>query len=83
LGHATAGARDETAHPVGVEEGGVHHQAVAPVGGGDRIATVAAEGLAQLRDIDLDGFSGGRRRRHAPELIDESLGGDELVRVQE
>ena len=41
------------------------------------------EHLAQPRDLDLDVLRSLRRRRAAPDLIDELVGRDELVRVHQ
>ena len=39
--------------------------------------------LAKLRDVDLEALRGGRRRTVAPELVDQAIGGDDLVAVKE
>jgi len=43
---------------------------------------LGAENLAQLRDVALQRLGGGRRRPLAPELLDQALAPDELVRPQ-
>src|SRR6476659_399538 len=58
-------------------------EAVAAVRRRDRVVTVASKRLAQLGYVDVDGLLRRRRRRGAPELVDQALAGDELVRVQE
>ena len=49
----------------------------------DRPGAVAAERLAQLRDIAVHRLDRGRGRRLAPQLIDQPLPGHDLVRMQE
>src|SRR5436190_1337086 len=66
-----------------IEPVGVDPDAVAAVRGRDRVETVPAERLAQLGDVDVDRFFGRGRRRLAPELVDQALARDELVRMQE
>src|SRR5436190_23171971 len=66
-----------------IEPVGVDPDAVAAVRGRDRVETVSAERLAQLGDIDVDRFFGRGRRRLAPEVVDQALARDELVRMQE
>ncbi len=39
--------------------------------------------LAKLRDVDLDDLRGRRRRTVPPELVDQAIGGDDLVAVKE
>jgi hypothetical protein len=41
------------------------------------------EHLSQMRDVALEHVRGRLRRRLAPQVIDQSVGGDDLVRVQE
>src|SRR6266511_3171827 len=41
------------------------------------------EELAQARDVDLQRLPGGLRRLGSPERIDETVGGDRLVGVQD
>ena len=41
------------------------------------------EQLPQPRDVDLDDLGGGGRRRLAPEAVDQPVGRDDLVAVQE
>ena len=62
---------------------GVDPDAVAAVCGRDRVVTVPGQRLPQLGDVDVDGLLGRRRRRLAPELVDQALARDELVRMQE
>jgi hypothetical protein len=49
----------------------------------DRIGARNAERLAQLRHVDVDRFARGRRRCLPPQVVDQALAGDELVRVQQ
>ena len=51
--------------------------------GRDRVNTVSGQRLSQLGDVDVDRLSGRRRGRLAPELVDQALARDELVRMQE
>src|SRR5205823_9340520 len=78
-----AGGGKELLQARGVEPLGIDLEAVAPVRGRDRVVTVAGQRLAQLGDVDVDGLPRRGRRRLAPELVDQALAGDELVRVQE
>ena len=77
-----ARVRDEDFHSARVEPLRVDMQPVSAGGGRDRIAG-ATEGLAELRDIDIDRFAGRWRRRLAPQIVDQALARHELVRVQE
>jgi hypothetical protein len=43
----------------------------------------AAELLTQPRDVDLDALGAGGRRRGPPQLIDQAVGRDELVRLEQ
>ena len=43
---------------------------------------LVAERLAEPRDVDVDQMVGGVRRILRPQLVDQPLGGDELVRPQ-
>ena len=62
---------------------GVYDEPVAALRGHDRVVTVTRERLAQFRDVDIDGLSCGRRRRGAPQLVDQALSRDELIGMQE
>ena len=42
-----------------------------------------AEQLAQLRHVDLDRVRGRRRRVFTPELVDQAVGRDDLIRVED
>src|SRR5439155_26064853 len=53
------------------------------IAGPPREQRAVREQAAKLGDIDLDDLRGGRRPVLAPELLDEPVGGDDLVRVQE
>ena len=50
---------------------------------GARQQHILAERLAQLRDVALQRLGGGLRPLLAPELVDQALAPDELVRVQQ
>src|SRR5207248_10310725 len=49
------------------------------------LASVAAwlERLAEMRNVALEHVRGGLRWRVAPQVVDQSVGGDDLVRVQQ
>ena len=49
------------------------------------LASVAAwlERLAKMRDVALEHVRGGLRRRVTPQVVDQSVGGDDLVRTQQ
>ena len=47
------------------------------------ISRAVAELLAQPRDVDLELLRGRRRRRLAPQLVDQPIGRDDLVGVQQ
>ena len=80
---ALAGGGKELLQARDIEPLGIDLEAVAPVRGRDRVVTVANQRLAQLGDVDVDGLPRRWRRRLAPELVDQPLACDELVRVQE
>ena len=44
---------------------------------------VGAEGAPQRVDVDLQGVLGAGRRRLAPDRVDQPVGGDDLVRVEQ
>ena len=50
---------------------------------GHLAAPVLRERLAQLGDVDLHALGGGRGRPLAPELVDQPVAGDDLVRVEQ
>ena len=57
---------------------------VAGLPGGDEAPTCQwLEGLAQLRDVDLDGVGGGARRIVAPQQVDQPVGRDDFSGVQQ
>ena len=66
-----------------VEALGLEREPVTTGHGGDRIPAVAPERLAQLGQVDADGLPRRRRRRRAPQVVDQPLGRDHLVRTQE
>src|SRR6266508_1456153 len=72
--------RDQPLEALQVELAFLHPNQVAGRLGHDH---VAAEGLAQLRDMNLNGCRGGLWRLVAPKLVDQAVTGDDLVRVQE
>ena len=80
---ALAGGRKELPHARDVELVGADPEPVATVCRRDRVATVPGQHLPQLGDVDVDRLSGRGRRRLAPELVDQALARDELVRMQE
>ena len=43
----------------------------------------AVERLSKLRDVDLDGLYGGRRRSSLPQLVDQPVDRDDFVSVEE
>ena len=53
------------------------------VAAGLRDDAVAAEGLAQLRDVHLQRLAGGRRRRVLPKRVDQALARDGAVRLEQ
>src|SRR5207249_8979255 len=70
-------------HARDIESVGVDPDQVAAVRRCDRVETVAGQRLAQLGDVDVDRLFGRGRGRLAPELVDQALARDELVRMQE
>jgi hypothetical protein len=74
-------ARNEDLHAARVELFWVDVQPIASRTGRDRIG--AAARLPDLREIDVDRFARGRRRCFPPQVVDEPLARDELVRMQE
>ena len=62
---------------------GIDLDAVAAVHGRDRVAAVPCQRLPQPRDVAVDGLPRRRRRRLAPEFVDQPFARDELVRMQE
>jgi hypothetical protein len=77
-----AGGGKQLAEAPGVQLVEVDPEAVAAVCGLDRVVAVLSQRLAKLGDVDIDGLLRRRRGRRAPELVDQSLAGDELIRVQ-
>ena len=45
--------------------------------------TIAGERLPKLRDVPLHDLGRGRRRPFSPEVVDQAIGGDDLVRVEQ
>ena len=70
----------ELVEPCDVQLGVIESQAVA---GCLALDPVAAERLAEVRDIGLDDVPGLIGRLFAPDLVDEGIGGHELVRADE
>ena len=62
----------------GVDTVGRHAQLVAAPAGED-LSVVAAEQLAQMRDVQLHHLGSARRRVLAPQTLDQSIGGDRRV----
>jgi hypothetical protein len=71
---------EEPFESVEVELVGLDVQHIA--GGAPREAPVS-EGLAQTRDVVVEGVRGRRRRPLAPQAVDQAVAGDDLVRVQQ
>ena len=65
---------------VAIELSRLDRNAVGAADGADR---VSRELLAQRRDAVLQDLGGGRRRILAPELVDDHVAGERLVRVEE
>ena len=65
---------------VEVEPAGLDPQRVP---GRPRQDHVGAERPAQLRDVDVEALRGVRRRMRAPDVLDQPVGRDDLVRVHE
>ena len=80
-GCAFAGAGKQLPQARNVQLIVVDHEAVAAVRRRDRVVTVTSQHLAQLGDVDVDGLLCRGRRRLAPEVVDQALAGDELIRV--
>jgi hypothetical protein len=74
------GLGEQALEPRDVDLGGVGAQRVARLARDD---PVLAQLAAQARHVDVDALGDGRRRRLAPQLVDQALGGDHLVRVQQ
>jgi hypothetical protein len=70
--------RDEPLEPGEIEPLRVDAQHVAPCRGREH---VAPERLAQVRDVVLQRGGCALRRLRPPDLVDQALAGDELVRV--
>jgi hypothetical protein len=81
-GCALTRGRKKLLHVREVEFVGIDTKAVAAVRGRNRVETVTGQCLPQLRDVDVDRLSRGGRRRLTPELVDQALARDELVRMQ-
>ena len=67
---------------VELARGDLHHVPV-PAREQRSLRIAVAERLAELRHVDLDGLGGGRRRRPTPQVVDQPLARDDLVRVQQ
>ena len=75
---------DEGLELVRVDGLGRRIELVAGLPGGDEAPTrQRLEGLAQLRDVDLDGVGGGARRIVAPQQVDQPVGRDDFSGVQQ
>ena len=66
-----------------VEIIGVDREPVATIRSRDRVETVPSQRLPQVRDVDVDGLPRSWRRCNTPDVVDQTLAGDQLVRVQE
>ena len=53
------------------------------VAGATGLDRVGAQGLPQRRDVGLEDLGRARRRRVAPELVDERVGGNHAARVEQ
>ena len=80
FGAETARVGDELLEPLEIEAAGLDADEVAGLLRDDR---VAAEGLPELRDVNLERRRGSVRRRSVPELVDQPVARDDAVRVQE
>ena len=81
--HRSAGLGHDLLHHCGVELFWLEAQPIAPRSRRDGIVTLPREHPTQLRDIDVDRLARRRRRRFPPQVVDQALARDELVRVQE
>ena len=68
---------------VEVELAGLDAEEVAVVAGKQDAFAGAVQGLSQPRDVHLDDLRGARRLLVRPELVDEVVARDDLVRVDE
>jgi hypothetical protein len=75
-----ASLADQATEVAGVERGLVDSEAVSGRAGCDR---VRADDASQLRDVGLQHLGRGRRRPLAPELVDQPLDRDGLVRMEQ
>jgi hypothetical protein len=75
--------RNEGSHAARVEPRRLDVQPIAAGRSRDAIGAGNAERLAELREVDVDRLPRGRRRRLAPQIVDEALARYQLVRVQE
>ena len=70
-----------------VETVRIERQLVAVVAGhehaGRRVVRSACERLPQPGDVDLHGLGGGGRRALSPKLVDQPVGAERLVGVQQ
>jgi hypothetical protein len=73
-------SREEPLEAVEVELAGCEPQAIPGATGLDPLGT---ERQAEAVNVDLERLSCRSRRRSAPELIDEALAGERLIRVEE
>jgi hypothetical protein len=72
---------DEPLEPVRVDLLGIERQLVAALA--RHHDPVAPERLAQPRDLDLDRLRSAGRRSLAPELVDQPIGAERLVAVEQ
>ena len=71
---------DELVEPRGVQLGLIEPQAVA---GCVALDAVASDGLSEVRDVGLDDVPCLLGRIFAPDLVDQGVGGHELIRAEE
>jgi hypothetical protein len=78
-GLGAPGLRPQRLEAVQVDRFGRNVERIARVARRDR---VVAERLAQAGDVDVQRGHGRRRRRVAPQFVDELLGGDDAAGIQ-
>jgi hypothetical protein len=86
-GELAAALGDQSLEAMRVEPLGVEPQHIAVLAGDDHairaVAGAGAQRLSQARDVDLQGLGRGRRRTLSPELVDQSIGAERLVGVEQ
>jgi hypothetical protein len=81
-GASSASRIDELRAPDGIDVPWLDGEDVA-AGPGLEPGGLGAEDLAQVRDVHPEASGGGLHRRGRPHLLDQPLGGDDLVGVEE